>query len=889
MRIGKIRAIAGPNIYSHRPVLVMRLYLDELNEQESKEMPGFNQRLLELLPGIHQHVCSKGYAGGFVERLTEGTYFGHIVEHVALELTELAGVPTFHGKTRQADELGCYHVIVEYKAEKGTEYLLRAAVGLVEAILQDKPFALEQEILAAKRIIAQTEPGPSTRTIVEAAERAGIPWQRLDEAGLIQFGYGRNHKLIAAAMTSQTSALAVDIASDKVLTKQLLHRAGIPVPKGEIVHTPEEAVNVLEWLHRPVVVKPYDGHQGEGVSLNLYTPDQVKEAFTIAFQHSREVLVEELFVGRDFRVLVVNGRMVAASERIPAHVVGNGSDTVATLIEVENQNPLRGEGHCSALTKIVVDEVVTAYLEKNGLNLDYISEPDKTVYLREIANLSKGGTAIDVTDIVHPSIKRICERAAAVIGLDICGIDLVLPNITEPIKQAGAGIIEVNAAPGLRMHVHPSEGQAREVGTAIIEMLYPAGTPARIPIISVTGTNGKTTITRLVANLIAEMGETVGMTTTDGIYLNGELIVDGDTTGPRSAQVILSDPTVDVAVLEVARGGIMRGGLGYDWSDISVLSNIQPDHIGQDGITSIEDILYVKSLVAERVREGGTLVLNADDERLAKLMETPRVSRIPKTVIYYSLHSDNALLQQHVAQGGIAFCRQQDRLIEMTAEGQFPILAVAAVPITLNGQAEYQVSNTLAAIAAARAYGLTRKQIVKALGAYSGQQNAGRGNLYRVGKGYVYVDYGHNPEAFTAVGKALKGLPGKRLTAVIAMPGDRNDEMIQQGARAATQYFDQLIIKEDKDLRGRQSGEVPRLLYRSVEAAARGIKYRIVLDEQDALELAIREMQEGEIVVIFYEKLELVRELLERYSAVSVPGIDEVYQGSERISQSSAS
>lgn len=879
MRVEKIQAITGPNIYSHRPVLVMSLCLDELTEKESRDFPGFNQRLLELLPGIHTHICSKGYPGGFVERLAEGTYFGHIIEHVALELTELAGVPTFHGKTRQAGEPGCYRVIVEYKAQKGTEYLLRIAVALVEALLKGESFALDEKITEAKRIIARTELGPSTRTIVEAAERAGIPWQRLDEASLIQLGYGRNRKLIAAAMTSQTSALAVDIASDKDLTKQLLNRAGIPVPQGEVVHTPEEAVSVLEWLHKPVVVKPYDGQQGRGVSLNLHTPEQVKEAFVIAHKHSEDVLVEELFVGRDFRVLVIQYHMVAASERHPAHVTGDGSHSIAELIEIENQHPLRGEGHDSALTKIIVDEVITAYLDKNELTLEHIPEAGTTVYLRENANLSKGGTAIDVTDIVHPSIKRICERAAAVIGLDICGIDLVLPDISEPLKRGGAGIIEVNAAPGLRMHVHPSKGQPREVGTAIIEMLYPDGAPARIPIISVTGTNGKTTITRLITNLIAETGETVGMTTTDGIYLKGELIFAGDTTGPRSAQMILSDPTVDVAVLEVARGGIMRGGLAYDWSDISVLSNIQTDHIGQDGITSVEDILYVKSLVAERVREGGTLILNADDERLAKLMETPRVGKIPKTVIYYSLHPDNPLLEQHTAQGGLAFCRQQDWLVEMRADGQHPIIEVAAVPITLGGQAEYQISNTLAAIAAARAYGLTRKQIAHGLESYTG--NVGRGNLYRIGKGYVYVDYGHNPEAFTAVGKALKGLAGKRLTGVIGVPGDRNDEVIQQAGRAAAQYFDQFIIREDKDLRGRKSGAVPRLLCLAVEEAGSEKECRIVLDEQEALELAIREMQEGEIVVIFYEKLKSVMEVLERYTATPLPTVAALSQVSE--------
>jgi cyanophycin synthetase len=888
VNIINIRTVAGPNVYSHRPVLVMKLDLAELAGRESRDVTGFNARLLELLPGLGEHTCSKGYAGGFVERLEEGTYFGHVVEHVALELTELAGVGTYHGKTRAAGEPGVYHVVVEYKAEKGTEFLLRAAVELVEALVEGGTFPLAEKVAEAKRIIARTELGPSTRAVVEAALKRGIPCQRLDEQSLVQLGYGRNRKLIAAAMTSETSAIGSDIASDKDLTKRLLNRAGIPVPQGEIVRTVEEAVRVMEWLHKPVAVKPFDGHQGQGVSLNLYTAEQVAEGFRVAREYSEDVLVEELFLGRDYRVLVVDGKMVAASERLPAHVVGDGRRTVAELIELENRNPLRGEGHDFPLTKIEVDDVMTAHLQKSGLSLESVPPAGERVRLRENANLSKGGTAKDVTDVVHPSVRRVCERAALVIGLDVCGVDLVLPDIAGPLPKGGAGIIEINAAPGLRMHVHPSEGEPRDVGAAIVQSLYPSGASARIPILSVTGTNGKTTIARLVAHLVSTTGQRVGLTTTDGIYLDGELIVAGDTTGPRSAQVVLSDPTVEVAVLEVARGGIMRGGLAYDWSDISIISNVQPDHIGQDGIESVDDLLFVKSLVAERVKEGGTLILNADDARLAQLMGTPRVSRVPKEVVYYSLDAEHPLVRQHAERGGTAYCLSGGRVVELSGGRETQIVEVAEVPVTFGGAADYQISNVMAAVAAARAYGQPVEVVAEALTSYGAQANPGRGNLYRVGVGYALVDYGHNPEAFAAVGRALNSLGRGRVTAVIGVPGDRSDEVIRRAGRAAAEHFDRLIVREDKDLRGRRGGEAPRLVYLAADAARPGLDCRVVEDEQEALELAIREMQEGETVAVFYEQLGVVAEVLERHSAVPVSAAEDA-QGSSRLRVSSIS
>jgi cyanophycin synthetase len=877
MRTGKIRVIPGPNVYSYRPVLVMKLYLEELTGRESCEIAGFNERLLALLPGVRTHHCAKGRPGGFVERLEEGTYFGHVVEHAALEMMELVGVGTNHGKTRSAGGRGAYHVVVECQAEKGTEFLLRAAVELVAALVKGEPYPLEEALEEARRIVARTELGPSTRAIVEAAERRGVPWSRVGEGSLIQLGYGRHRRFVEAAMTSSTSAIGVDIASDKELTKTLLAAASIPVPQGVLVASEEEAVEAFSDLGAPVVVKPYDGCQGKGVALNLRTEREVRQAFRAAREYSSRVLVEELLQGRDYRVLVVGGKVTAASERVPAHVVGDGRHTVGELIEFENRNPERGEDHDKSLTKIKVDAAVTELLAKSGLSLEAIPAEGERVLLRECANLSTGGTARDVTALVHPEVARMCERAARIVGLDVCGLDLILDDIAEPPRPAGNGVVEINAAPGLRMHTSPSEGEARDVGRAIIEAVYPPGAPSRIPVISVTGTNGKTTITRMIAHAIAKTGKTVGMTTTDGIYIGGERILKGDTTGPRSARAVLSDPAVDVAVLETARGGIVRGGLAYDWSDVAVLSNIRLDHLGQDNIRSLDDLLYVKSLVAERVKEGGTLILNADDERLASLMDIPRVKRIPKNVVYFSLHPLHVLIRRHLDAGGRALLYDHGWIVEAEGAAYARVCRAADIPATMGGVASYQVANALAALAAGRAYGLSRDAVAAALKTFrAAEHNAGRGNLYRVAEGYVFVDYGHNPDAFEAVGRLAAAWEGRRVTGVVGVPGDRNDEVVEQAGRAAARAFHRLIVKEDKDLRGRRPGEVAELLRRAARDEVPGQECRVIHDETEAVRAAIAEMQPGEVVAVFFEKFEPVSRVLAEHQAAPADRVEEL-------------
>lgn len=880
MRIETIRTLAGPNIYSHQPILIMKLELECLTDIESRDISGFNERLISLLPGLREHRCSRDRRGGFVEELWEGTSFAHITEHIALELSEAAGIPVGFGRTHYAGVPGSYNVIVAYKSEQGMRYLLETAVELVGTLVKGEEFPLDERLKIARSVISDAELGPSTRAIVDAASRRGIPWSRVGEDSFVQLGYGKHRRFIQAAMCDRTSAVAVETAGDKEFTKVLLRQVSIPVPRGEVVLTEDDAVDALDHIGVPVVVKPLDGRQGKGVSLNISTPEQMKQAFAVAREFSERILVEELFVGKNYRVLVIDNKMVAASERLPAHVMGDGRNTIAGLIEIANQDPMRGEGHEKPLTQIRVDEIMTAYLRKAGLSLNDIPSAGETVLLRESINLSTGGTAKDVTDIVHPEVAEMCERAARVVGMDICGVDLVTRDISLPLERsgqgkAGGGIIELNAAPGLRMHLYPGEGKPRDVGDRIIEMIYPDGSDGRIPIISITGTNGKTTVTRMIGHVLAQAGHVVGITTTDGIYLGNRRIVEGDTTGPHSARTILSDPTVEVAVLETARGGIVRRGLGYDWSDISVMTNIGPDHIGQDGIESIADLVRIKSLIAERVREGGTLVLNADDEHLARLMENPRVSELQKHVVYFSLNESNPLIAHHVAAGDTAYLVRGGLIIEMSERTEIPVLRVADIPCTMDGTAEFQVSNLLAAVAVCRAYGVTCAQLRNALRNFNSNYNPGRANLYQVNGGYVMIDYGHNPDAFAAVCRMAAKWNDKRVTGIIGVPGDRDDSVIEQAGRVAARGFHRVIIKEDNDLRGRESGKVAKLLCQTVNDESPDTECQIVLDEVAALRSELEGLQGGQVIVVFYDQLEPVMRLLEDVRAVPVSTIAE--------------
>jgi cyanophycin synthetase len=883
MNIISMRTLDGPNVFTSRPVVLTTLDLEALHERESREFAGFNERLLECLPGLREHVCGKGYPGAFVERLHDGTYFGHIVEHVAIELGSTLQVAGNYGKTVRSPQPHCFDLIVESRVHPVTRYLIQRAVAGVTALVNGERWDVGPVLAEAERIKADTDLGPTTRAIVDAAASRGIPRARLNDQSLVQLGIGCRRRLIQSAMSDATSGIAMEIAQDKALTKQMLARAFVPVPRGQTVHTLAEALAVFEDIAAPIVIKPLDGNQGKGVSVGLRTVDEIAAAFAAAQQYSRAVLIEEMFIGDDYRLLVVGGRLVAASHRRPPCVVGDGRSTVAQLVAVVNEDPRRGEGHEKPLTRIRIDETAAACLTKQGLDAASIPEAGREVLLRDNANLSTGGTAADVTDRVHRDVRAMCERAARIVGLDICGVDLIAPDIAQRLGP-GAGIVELNAAPGIRMHLHPSSGEPRDVATPIVDMLFPCGANGRIPLISITGTNGKTTVTRMIAHAIGSSGQRVGMTTTDGVWMDGRPVATGDMTGPRSAQAVLTDPAVEVAVLETARGGIVRSGLGYDWSDVGIITNIQLDHIGQDGIESIEDLAHIKSLVAERVREGGCLVMNADDDHVMRLLDEPRIARVPRELRLFSLYPNHYRVRRHVGGGGVAYVPRNGWIVEYAGSTQRRIVEVGEIPVALGGAAQFQLANAMAATAACRVYGLAPEHIAAALCSFNAEaDNQGRGNLYRVGRGYVLLDYGHNPAALEAVGRMGARWFGRRFTGVVGVPGDRADWVIAESARVAAEAFHRIIVREDEDLRGRRRGEIPRLLCEAISRRAPSRDCQTVTNESTALRTALETMEDNEVIVVFYEDLSAVRSVLNAAGATPATRVDPLQIGADGV------
>jgi cyanophycin synthetase len=854
MKIEGFTTLFGPNVYSTKPLLGMYLDLDEYATRPSSTLPGFPERLAARLPGLIEHRCSRGYRGGFLERLAEGTYLGHICEHVALELSEAAGIPVHFGRTVSTTSPSVYLVLVAYKCEAAMRVLLEGAVTLVQAVIDDRWFDVRDVIEEARSRASAEALGPSTQCIVDAALARGIPVRRRRNS-LVQLGWGKKRQLIQAALTGRTPHIAVDIASDKSLTKELLHEAHIPVPAGRELHSEQEIAWYFETFAPPLVVKPLDANQGKGVSLNVTSLTGARAAFKIAREYGPAVLLEEQFAGQDFRVLIVGNRMVAASERIPAHVVGDGRHSIRELVNLANRDPRRGTGHEKPLTELLIDPVTVLCLKRRGITLDSVPARGEKVVLRENANLSTGGEAHDVTSLVHPSIAETCVKAAQVIGLDIAGIDLITSDITRPL-QPGEGIIEVNAAPGLRMHEHPSRGERVAAGRAIIDFMFPGRNDGRIPVVAITGTNGKTTTARLVAHMLAASGRQVGLTTTDGIYVDGKCITKSDAAGPHSASTILADPTVDAAVFECARGGIVRRGLAFDECDVAVITNICADHIGQDGIRDLDDLIWIKSLIAESVREGGTLIVNADDPGALAVLDRPRVMQREKKIILYSESSTNPVVRAHLAKSGYAFFARGEHIIEAYDSFEREVLRFRDLPITFGGMLRHNLANTMAALAAAQAAGVLEEIAIDAAFTFSPSDNPGRGNIYAVGDGYVMLDYGHNADAFAAIGKLRQAGSDSKLIGVIALPGDRADEIIHKAAGAAADAFDELFIREDDDLRGRRRGEIARMICRSIHEHRPTLRCaQVEGPEVTVLNRVLERAVDGNLVVFFYDKL----------------------------------
>jgi cyanophycin synthetase len=816
-RVSRVRALHGPNAWRLAPVISCDVQLGSLEFVDTSEMPGFNERLLAALPTLNQHPCSRGSPGGFVERLREGTHLPHVLEHVALELQTLAGSDVSFGRVVHSGDPGTWWVIVEYDEEDVGTQAVREAARLIRHAISDEMEPIAEIIEELQHLYESVRLGPSTAAIVEEARRRGIPVRRLNSRSLVQLGLGRNLRRIQATVTDRTSSIAVDIAQNKDETKRVLRHIGLPVPNGDVAHDVGEALDVADRIGYPVILKPLAASHGRGISRRIDDEASLSEAWDVASEFGHRVVVETFAPGRDHRVLVVNGKVVACAERIPARVTGNGVNTIRQLIDEANRDPRRGVGHTKILTHLPVDGQTECFVEAQGRSMDDMVARGEVVFLRPTANLSTGGTSIDRTEEMHPDNVTACEMAAAAVGLDIAGIDVMTPDISVPFRENNAVIIEVNAGPGIRMHTHPTEGRARAVAAPIVDMLYPPGVDAAIPVVAVTGTNGKTTTTRLIAHLFRNTGSTVGFTTSDGVYLQNRLVMEGDMTGPFAANIILTNPTVDVAVLETARGGILRAGLGFHECDVGVVLNVTSDHLGLRGIQTLEQLASVKSVIPATVKREGHAILNADDPLVYAMRE-----RTGGDIVLFSAREfgENGLVADHVERSGIAAVIEQEMFVIRRGRLRIPIAAEHDVPLMMGGAARFQRENILAAVAAAYVQGMRYDDIRAGLLSFfpSPTTTPGRLNLIRIrGGGRVLVDYAHNAAAIKGLLALVERLPASRRFCVLTVPGDRRDEDIREAGRLCAR-FDRVIIKEDANRRGRAPGAIAALLMQGLRA-----------------------------------------------------------------------
>jgi cyanophycin synthetase len=853
LRLASLRALRGPNFWRLAPVIACDVTLGSLETVTTAQVPGFVDRLLTGVPSLHDHPCSYD-GGGFVASLRSGTHLPHVLEHVALELQTLAGADVTFGRVVRSGDEGVWWLIVAYEEEDVGVESVREATRLVQAALAGRPLDAGAAVDRLYDLRERVRFGPSTAAIVEEATRRAIPVRRLNSRSLVQLGLGRNLRRIQASMSDYTSAIAVEIAQDKEDTRRVLENVGLPVPPGGSAKTLPDAMAAARSIGFPVILKPLDSSQGRGISSRLDSEEALALAWPIAREYSSTLLVERYVSGHDYRVLVVDGRTVAVAERIPAHVVGDGRSSIQELIDEANGDPRRGSGHARILTYLPADIRTVDFLATRGMSLYSIPPEGEVVPLRATANLSTGGSSIDRTEEIHPDNVTACELAAGIVGLDIAGIDVISPDISVPFRQNGAVILEVNAAPGLRMHTHPAEGGPRNVAAPIIDMLYPPGTEPAIPVVAITGTNGKTTTVRLTAHLFRQTGSTVGMTTTDGVYLQDRLVMAGDMTGPFSANIILSNPTVEVAVLETARGGILRAGLGFDECDVGVILNVSADHLGLRGIHTLEQLADVKSVVAAVVKRDGHAVLNADDPLVYAMRE-----RTSADIVLFSTMEpgSNPLVEDHIARGGITGRVEEQMFVVRRGRLRIPIARVGEVPLTLGGAARFQFGNVLAAIVSAYVQGVRYDTIRAGLLSFfpSPSMTPGRLNLLRVGNAQVLIDYAHNPAAIRGLMEVAAAIPAARRIGVVAVPGDRRDaDILEAGRHAAA--LDEVIVKEDEDLRGRKPGEVAALIAEGLRAGGMAEdRIRMIPSEPEAIERMLAELREGDLVVVLAENV----------------------------------
>jgi cyanophycin synthetase len=856
MLLKSLNVLRGPNFWSvqHYQLIVLHLDLQQILAGSPDKIPQLASGLQKYLPGIEKRSYARGLGGGMLS-LPPAQVLGELLIAAALELQQRAGMPCHYGEVLATGKPGEYQAAFMYHEEACGELAGRASVEILEALIQGNSYDIAALILQLQELRERVALGPSTGSLVKEAQRRHIPVLKLDGGSYIQLGYGARQQRIEATICSRTSSIAVDKAGDKDATKQLLRDAYIPVPEGMVVRNVENLQKVINELGFPIVVKPLDGHQGKGASVNIRDLETAREAFLKAKLYSTSVLIERYIRGCDFRALVINNRFVAAARRTPAAVTGDGLHTIAQLVAEVNRDPRRGNGHSNVLTKITVDQGTLDLLAGKGYTLDTVPKKGEEVWLKSTANLSTGGTAEDITDRIHPENQRLFERAARIIGLDICGIDIMAPDLITPITSNGGAIIEVNAAPGFRMHIEPTEGQARNVAAPVLDMLFPDGGSGRIPIVAVTGTNGKTTTTRLIAQMARQGGHSTGLTSTDGIYLNDDLLYKGDCSGPASAQVLLKDPAVEFAVLECARGGILRSGLGFDSSDCAVITNIAEDHLGLGGIYNLDQLARVKGVVAASVRPEGHVILNADDDRVYAMRDL-----VQAKVVLFSLYPDNIRIQRHCADGGLAAIYDEGYIMLRQGNQLIPIEAVENVPLTHGGMARFNIANVLAATLVAYVSGISMPAIRCTLRRFrnSAEDTPGRMNHFHVDNCTVLVDYAHNAHGLKALGEYVKTFPAQRKVGVITGVGDRrNEDIIAMGAESGN-IFDEIVIRCDADLRGRTEFEISSLLRSGIHKSNPQMKVSYCPNELESIDCALGKAEPGDLIVILVENVQSV-------------------------------
>ncbi|MCF6130254.1 cyanophycin synthetase [Flavobacterium sp. AS60] len=869
MKIDKIQALRGPNIWSvqRKKLIQMRLDLEEMEQFPTNKIEGFRERIEAMFPTMIEHRCSEGVRGGFFSRIERGTWMGHVIEHIALEIQTLAGMETGFGRTRETKTPGVYNVVFSYTEENVGMFAAESAVAIAEALIAGTPYDLEADIQKMREIRERVRLGPSTGSIVEEAVSRDIPWIRLGTNSLVQLGYGINQMRFQATITCKTSSIAVDIACNKEQTKKMLEAASIPVASGGICVDEEDLDDVIKKIGYPIVIKPLDGNHGKGASINVKTREDAVDGLAYAKKYSHRVIVEKFITGYDFRVLIIDNKLVAAAKREPAHVKGDGKQTIQQLIDETNKDPRRGYGHENVLTQIDVDRDTTDLLEKLNYTLETVPKKDEVVYLKSTANLSTGGTSIDVTDMMHPENIFLCERISRVIGLDICGVDIMAENLTQPLKENGGCILEVNAAPGFRMHLAPSEGLPRNVAAPVIDMLYPPGKPSRIPIIAVTGTNGKTTTTRLLAHIVKNNGYKVGFTTSDGIYVQNHMMEKGDTTGPLSAEYILKDPTVEFAVLETARGGILRSGLGFSRCDIAIITNIQEDHLGLSDIHTLDDLARVKSTVVKSVKKDGWAILNAEDEQCLKI-----ANELSCNIAYFSMDENNPTVKQFSKEGKIVAVYENGFITIKKGEWKIRVERATHVPLTMGGKAKFMIANVLAATLASYLQGFKTDDISLSLQTFipSAAQTPGRMNIFEFKKFKVLIDFAHNPAGYKGIEDFLQTVEATKKIGIIAGVGDRRDEDIKECANIAARMFDHIIIRQEKHLRGRTEEEIIALIMEGIAESGKIVTTEIIKKEVEAIKHAIDNAEEGSFITalsdVVTNAIEIVQEYLDKES-----------------------